>query len=92
MVKTLNNNPKSGGLLDVLSPITLITGFPPPDYKAITNLSFSEYVEVMQASGFRNSMQQRTTGALALYPSAKSNWWEFQICKRFSRTIRRYIG
>ena len=72
VVKTLNNTPKRGGLSDILSPSTLVTGRPPPDFKTLTKLSFGEYVELKETSGFKNSMKQRTVGALAMYPSGNA--------------------
>ena len=89
VIKTLNTTPKRGGLSDVLSPTTLITGASPPDYKTITKLCFGDYVEVMQASGFKNSMRQRTIGALALYPSGnvQGTWyfWSLETGKTIHR-------
>ena len=89
VVKTLNNTPKRGGLSDVLSPSSLITGSPPPNFKTMTELSFGEYVEVKESRNVSNSMQQRTVGVLALHPSGNTQgtwyFWSLEI----ARTIHR---
>ena len=89
VVKTLNSTPKRGGLSDILSPSTLITGRPPPDYDTITKLSFGEYVEVKENNNFKNSMEQRTVGALAMYPSgnAQGTWYFWSL--ESGKTIHR---
>ena len=89
VVKALNNTPKRGGLSDVLSPSTLVTGTPPPNYNTITKLSFGEYVEVKENNSFKNSMDQRTVGALAMYPSGnvQGTWyfWSLETGKTIHR-------
>ena len=89
VAKALNNTPKRGGLSDILSPSTLVTGRPPPDFKTLTKLSFGEYVELKETIGFKNSMKQRTVGSLAMYPSGNTQgtliFWSLET----GRTVHR---
>ena len=59
----------------------MVTGRPRPDYKTMTKLSFGEYVEVKEVSGFKNSINQRTIGALAMYLSgnAQGTWYFWSL-------------
>ncbi len=77
VIKTLNNTPKIGSLLEILSLFTLFTGMPPPDFNTITKLFFGDYVEVSKPSRITNLSQQSTVGVLAVHPSrnAQGTWF-----------------
>ena len=55
----------------------------------MTKLSFGEYIEIKEASGFKNSMKQRTIGALAMYPSGNTQgtwyFWSLESGKTVHR-------
>ena len=45
VTKDANNTPAENGVSKVLSPASMITGRPTPDYKRITELNFGDYVQ-----------------------------------------------
>ena len=53
------------GISTTLSPLTIVTGVPPPDYSHM-KLQFGSYVQVFNDNQPTNSMAPRTTGAIAL--------------------------
>jgi len=87
---SINQVPSPNGLSDTLSPSTLITGEPTPDYHNIIRLNFGDYV--LTAPGkTKNDQSPRRIGAIALYPSKNaSGGWYFmslttgQILHRYS--------
>ena len=76
----LNNMPSENGILDNLSPATLITGIPPPSYKEITKLKFGDYVEIPYEET-KNDNTTRIMGGIALYPSNNSSvgWYVISL-------------
>ena len=64
-----------------LSPNTLITGQPQQDYGEVTSLTFGEYVEVYNVNNVTNINEERTTSAVALYPSGnlQGGWMFFSL-------------
>ena len=62
--------------MQVLTPTTIVTGVPPPDFESIMTLKFGEYVQVFE--GTTNTGRGRKQGAIALYPSGNlQNGWIF---------------
>ena len=53
------------GISKTLSPLTIITGAPPPDYSKM-KLQFGSYVQVFNDNHPAHSMTSRTAGAIAL--------------------------
>ena len=53
------------GVSKSLSPLTIVTGTPPPDYSKM-GLEFGSYVQVFNDNEPTNTMALRTTGAIAL--------------------------
>jgi hypothetical protein len=65
-VLCLNQIQADDGVSDTLSPNTIITGNPNPDYNQL-KLEFGTYVQIYDPSNFSsNTLQSRTTGAIAL--------------------------
>jgi hypothetical protein len=68
--RTINMVPSHDGVSDTLSPDTIVTGRPKPDY-ATMKLEFGTYVQVYD--GTSNDTKSRTLGAIALNPTGNSN-------------------
>ena len=64
-VKDFNIEVADDGISDELSPGTLITGRVNPSYEEIQALNFGYYLQAHVPA----TMTNRTTGAIALYPS-----------------------
>ena len=64
--RTLNDFPYRHGVSQSLSPNTIVTGRPPPDYNDL-RLEFGSYV--MLTDWTTNTPRARTFGAIAMYPS-----------------------
>jgi hypothetical protein len=67
-VKCLNQFPALDGVSDTVSPFTMLTGKPIPDYSKIT-LDFGTYVQVFEDNNPTNATMPRSTGAIALNPT-----------------------
>ena len=67
--KSLNSEIGMSTLSTKLSPNSLITGQPQRNYDDVTSLTFGEYAEVYNVSNTTNTNEERTTSAVALYPS-----------------------
>ncbi len=76
-MKYLNIFPGKNGLSEYMSPATLILGESCPDYNLITKLKFGDYVQVHSGTDITNTMEARTVGAIALFPSgnAQRGWY-----------------
>ena len=75
-IKDLNQLPPLDGISKELSPDTLITGRPPPNFNEVNKLNFGDYVQAYKVKGATNTNKSRTVGAIALYPSgnAQGGW------------------
>ena len=69
VTRRTNDIPSDVGVSDSLSPNTLITGIPAPDFKQMMEITYGDYVEVHEDRQVKNTQEARTTGAIALYPS-----------------------
>jgi hypothetical protein len=65
-VKALNQFPAEDGISDVLSPVTIVTGLPAPDYNHL-QLDFGEYVTVFEDNNPTNTNAPRVVDAIALH-------------------------
>ena len=78
VIKQLNSLPADNGISTDMSPNTLITGAPPPEYDKITRITYGTYVQIFSQSD--NSTAARKVGAIALYPEQGSQGgWNF-VC------------
>jgi hypothetical protein len=69
--KTLNQFPARNGVSDVLSPLTIMTGRPTPDYNDL-KIEFGAYAQVFEDNDPTNTVKARTTGAIALTPAGNA--------------------
>jgi hypothetical protein len=69
-VRTNNMLPHADGISDTMSPATIVTGLPKPNFNTMT-LEFGSYVQVYY--GTSNNAKSRTLGAIATNPKGNSN-------------------
>jgi hypothetical protein len=55
-----------------MSPASLVTGVPPPDFNKL-RLEFGSYVQVFEANNPTNTPKARSVGAIALTPTGNAN-------------------
>ena len=67
-VKVLNQFPALDGVSSTLSPLTIMTGKPSPDYNTM-KIEFGSYAQVFEDNDPTNTIKARTTGAIALGPT-----------------------
>jgi hypothetical protein len=74
---------------DTLSPLTIMTGKPNPDYHSM-KVEFGSYVHVFEENSPTNSNKSRTTGAIALNPTGNAqgdyHFMSLSTWKRLART------
>ena len=70
-VLVLNQFPALDGVSTTLSPLTLMTGVPLPDYNSL-KLEFGSYVQVFELNDPTNTTKARTTGAITLNPTGNA--------------------
>ena len=68
-VKDVNQLPSNNGIPNTLSPSTLITGKPNPDFLEVITLNFGDYVQPYNAKKITNTNKSRAVGTISLYPS-----------------------
>jgi hypothetical protein len=66
--KALNQFPAKNGISKVLSPLTIMTGQPKPDFNDF-KIEFGAYALVFKGKDPTNTMRTRATGAIALTPT-----------------------
>jgi hypothetical protein len=69
--KVLNQFPAKDGASDTLSPLTIMTGRPRPDYNDM-RIEFGAYAQVFETNDPTNTVKTRTTGAIALTPTGNA--------------------
>ena len=67
-VRCLNMFPAVDGVSRSLSPATLVTGVPPPDFNTL-RLEFGAYVQLFDDPAPSNTIRSRTFGAIVLTPT-----------------------
>jgi hypothetical protein len=74
-IKNLNAFPVLDGVSKTLSPLALLTGKPPVDFKNLMKAKFGDYAQVFTDT--KNDMTERTVGAIALYPTGnlQCSWY-----------------
>ena len=70
--RCLNQFPWANGISDTLSPATIVTGRPSPDYHAM-RIEFGAYAQVFEDNDPTNTPRGRTLGAIALNPTGNVN-------------------
>jgi hypothetical protein len=71
VVRCLNQFPWSAGISDTLSPSTIVTGTPLPDFNSM-RLEFGSYVQLFDDHDPTNTPHARTLGAIALGPTGNA--------------------
>ncbi|KAI2502074.1 Reverse transcriptase (RNA-dependent DNA polymerase) [Fragilaria crotonensis] len=71
VVRCLNMFPAPHGISESLSPLSLVTGVPPPDYNHL-RLEFGSYVQLFDNHEPSNTIRARTLGAIALTPTGNA--------------------
>ena len=69
--RCLNQFPWANGISDTLSPATIVTGRPAPDYNAM-RIEFGAYAQVFEDHTPTNTPRSRTLGAIALNPTGNA--------------------
>jgi hypothetical protein len=64
----LNSLPWKNGISQDMSPLSIVTGLPPPDFNDM-KLEFGSYVQVHLSNEPSNTLKARTVGAIALTPT-----------------------
>jgi len=73
--KVLNQFPAKNGISDTLSPLTILTGCPNPNYNDL-KLEFGLYVQVFEDNNPTNTTASRNTGAITLNPTGNA-WGDY---------------
>jgi hypothetical protein len=55
-----------------MSPASLVTGVPPPDFNKL-RIQFGSYAQVFEANNPTNTPKARSVGAIALTPTGNAN-------------------
>jgi hypothetical protein len=86
--KTLNQFPVKNGASDVLSPLTIMTGQPNPNYHDL-KIEFGAYVQVFEDNDPTNTVRTRTTGAIALTPTGNAQGGYYFLSLTTGRRLSR---
>jgi hypothetical protein len=86
--KVLNHFPAQNGVSDTLSPLTIMTGKPGPDYNDL-KIEFGAYTQVFEDNDPTNITKARTTGAIALTPTGNAQGGYFFLSLTTGRKISR---
>ena len=68
VVRCLNMLPAPTGVSPTLSPLSIVTGAPAPDYASM-KLEFGSYVQLFDDADPTNTLRSRTFGAISLTPT-----------------------
>jgi hypothetical protein len=69
--KVLNLFPAKNRVSDTMSPLTIMTGRPTPNYNDM-KIEFGSYAQVFESNEPTNTVKARTTGAIALTPTGNT--------------------
>ena len=72
VLRNRNQLPARNGISDCLSPLSMVMGYPMPDYNRM-QLEFGTYVQAYECRRFTNRTDSRSTGAIALSMSPGAN-------------------
>jgi hypothetical protein len=86
--KSLNQFPAKNGVSDTLSPLTIMTGRPTPDYNDM-KIEFGAYAQVFEANEPTNTVKARTTGAIALTPTGNAQGGYYFLSLATGRKLSR---
>jgi hypothetical protein len=80
--KVMNQFPAQNGMSNTLSPLTIMTGKPTPDYNDM-KIEFGAYAQVFEENNPTKTPITRTTGAIALTPAGNAQGGQFFMCFLF---------
>jgi hypothetical protein len=86
--KTLNQFPAKNGVSDTLSPLTIMTRRPTPDYNG-TKIEFGACAQVFEGNNPTHNPRARTTGAIALTPTGNGQGGYFFLSLATGRKLSR---
>jgi hypothetical protein len=86
--KTLNQFPAKNGVSNTLSPLTIMTGRPTPNFNDM-KIEFGAYAQVFEDSNPTNTPRARTTGAIALTPTGNAQGGYFFLSLATGRKLSR---
>jgi hypothetical protein len=86
--KALNQFPAKNGASDILSPLTIMTGKPRPDYNDL-KIEFGAYALVYEANDPMNTNKTRSTEAIALTPTGNAQGGYFFMPLTTGRRLSR---
>ena len=89
-IKDLNQLPPLDGISKELSPDTMVTGRPAPNYREVNKLNFGDYAQAYNVKGVTNTNKGRTVGAIALYPSGNAQGGWIFMSLALSKEIHSY--
>jgi len=87
--KGLNQFPAQNGISDTLSPLTILTGRPNPNYNDL-KLEFGSYVQVFEDNNPTNTTASQNTGAIALNPTGNTSGDYFFMSLTTGRCLSRH--
>jgi hypothetical protein len=77
--KALNQFPARDGASDVMSPLTIMTGRPAPDYHNL-KIKFGMYTHLFEDNNPTNTNRTRSTGAITLNATGNAQGRLFSCC------------
>jgi hypothetical protein len=86
--KVMNQFPAQSGVPATLSPLTIMTGKPTPDYNDM-KIEFGAYAQVFKENQITNTPITRTTGAIALTPTGNAQGGQFFMSLTTGRKLSR---
>ncbi len=87
-IRSLNQFPAEDGISDRMSPLSIVTGMPPPDYNKL-KVEFGQYVQAFIDNDTKNDNSPRSVGAIALSATPnESGLYKFMSLST-GKTIRR---
>ena len=90
--KSLNQIPAQNGVSQHLSPTTIVTGRPSPDYNDMS-IEFGAYAQVFEDNNPSNTNRTRSTGAIALNPTGNAQGgYFFFVPRHWKETIPNGLG
>jgi hypothetical protein len=86
--KVMIQFPVQNGVSDTLSPLTIMTGKPTPDYNDM-KIKFGVYAQVFEENNPTNTPITRTTGAIALTPTGNAQGGQYFMSLTTGRKLSR---
>jgi hypothetical protein len=86
--KVMNQFLAQNGVSATLSPLTIMTGKPTPDYNDM-KIEFGAYAQVFEENQITNTPITRTTGAIALTPTGNAQGGQFFMSLTTGRKLSR---